>query len=203
MFSFEYPPRHLSYSFYSLHKFCRSWVHIWLPVPWDGTLLTRSHIHCKMQYTVGSHGTRYLDDVIKWKHFPRYWSFVRGIHRSPLNSPHKGQWRGALMFSLIWGWISDWVNNRKAGDLRRHRAHYDVTGNESYAHCSGFVMLCWGIELVDVPHLQNISPMNCAHSFFFQCFISLFIIGLIHQFNNIYRCHINCTQDILYIYTGM
>ena len=40
------------------------------------------------------------DDVIKWKHFPRYWSFVRGIHRSPVNSPHKGQWRGALMFFL-------------------------------------------------------------------------------------------------------
>ena len=41
------------------------------------------------------------DDVIKWKHFPRDWPFVRGIHRSPVNSPHKGQWRGALMFSLI------------------------------------------------------------------------------------------------------
>ena len=40
------------------------------------------------------------DDVIKWKHFPRHWSFVRGIHRSPVNSPHKGQWRGALMFSF-------------------------------------------------------------------------------------------------------
>ena len=37
--------------------------------------------------------------VNKWKHFPRYWPFVRGIHRSPVNSPHKGQWRGALMFS--------------------------------------------------------------------------------------------------------
>ena len=38
------------------------------------------------------------DDVIKWKHFPRYWPFVRGILRSPVNSPHKGQWRGALVF---------------------------------------------------------------------------------------------------------
>ena len=37
------------------------------------------------------------DHVIKWKHFPRYWQFVRGIHRSPVNSPHKGQWCGALM----------------------------------------------------------------------------------------------------------
>ena len=66
------------------------------------------------------------DDVIKWKHFQRYWPFVRGIRRSPVNSPHKGQWRGALMFSLIWVWINGWVNNREAGDLRRHRAHYDV-----------------------------------------------------------------------------
>ena len=31
------------------------------------------------------------DDVTKWKHFPRYWPFVRGIHRFPVNSPHKGQ----------------------------------------------------------------------------------------------------------------
>ena len=41
------------------------------------------------------------DDVIKWEHFLRYWLFVWGIHRSPVNSPHKGQWRGALMMSLI------------------------------------------------------------------------------------------------------
>ena len=66
------------------------------------------------------------DDVIKWKHFPRYWPFVRRIHRSPVNSPHKGQWRGALMFSLICTRINDWVNNREAGDLRRHQAHCDV-----------------------------------------------------------------------------
>ena len=66
-------------------------------------------------------------DVIKWKHFPRYWPFLRGIHRSPVNSRHNGQWRGALMFSLICVWINGWVNNREAGDLRRHRAHYDVT----------------------------------------------------------------------------
>ena len=35
-------------------------------------------------------------------------------------------WRGVLMFSLICAWINSWVNNREAGDLRRHRAHYDV-----------------------------------------------------------------------------
>ena len=61
------------------------------------------------------------------KHFPSYWPFVRGIHRSPVNSPHKGQWRGALMFSLICDWINGWVNNREAGDWRRHHPRYDVT----------------------------------------------------------------------------
>ena len=66
------------------------------------------------------------DDVIKWKHFPRYWAFVREIHRSTLNSPHKGHWRGALTFSLIFGWINRWVNHRQAGDLRRHCAHHDA-----------------------------------------------------------------------------
>ena len=70
------------------------------------------------------------DDVIKWKHFPRYWPFARGIHQSPVNSTHKGRWRGGLMFSLIRVWISGGLNNREAGDLRRHRAHYDVTEME-------------------------------------------------------------------------
>ena len=57
---------------------------------------------------------------------------LSGNHRSPVNSPHKGQWRGALMFSLVCAWINDWVNKREAGDLRRHRAHYDVTVMFSY-----------------------------------------------------------------------
>ena len=44
----------------------------------------------------------------------------------PVNSPHKGQWRRALMFSLICSWINGWVKNGKAGDLIRQCAHYDV-----------------------------------------------------------------------------
>ena len=61
-----------------------------------------------------------------WRHQmkkkSRYWPFVWGIHPSPVNSPHKGQWSGALVFSLICAWTNNWANN-----LRRHRAHYDVT----------------------------------------------------------------------------
>ena len=75
---------------------------------------------------VGTEDER-IDDVIKRKHFPRYWPFVWGIHQSLVNSPHKGQWRGALVFSLSCAWINGWINNVEGGDWRRHRAHYDVT----------------------------------------------------------------------------
>ena len=67
------------------------------------------------------------DDVIKWKHFPHDWPFVRGIRRSPEDFPHKRLWRGALMFFLICAWTNGGANNRDAGDLRRHRAYHDVT----------------------------------------------------------------------------
>ena len=73
------------------------------------------------------------DDVIKWKHFPRYWPFVRGIH--------KGQWRGALVFSLISAWINGWVNNHEAGDLRRHRGHYDANVMVRYVHSQCFIFV--------------------------------------------------------------
>ena len=85
---------------------------------------------------------QYRDDVIKLKHFPRYWLFVRGIHRSPVNSPHKGQWRGALMFSLICIWINGWVNNREAGDLRRNHGHYDVVVMGLSKFCLWCIICC-------------------------------------------------------------
>ena len=70
---------------------------------------------------------RMYDDVIKWKYFLCYWPFVRGIHQSLVDSPHKGQWRGALMFSLIYAWSQGWANNWAADDLRCHYTHYNVT----------------------------------------------------------------------------
>ena len=80
------------------------------------------------RYRITSYGMKLLhDEVIKWKHFPRYWPFVQGIHWSPVNSLHKGQWHGSLMFSLICAWKNGSVNNRDAGDLRPHGIHYDVT----------------------------------------------------------------------------
>ena len=82
------------------------------------------------------------DDVIKWKYLLRYWPFVRGIHRSLVNSPHKGQWRGALMFSLICVWINGWVNT---GDLRRYRAHCDVIVMDLLALGYRMPIVCDGV----------------------------------------------------------
>ena len=108
------------------------------------------------------------DDVIKWKHFPRYWPFVRGIHRSPVNSPHKGQWRGALMFSLICTRVNGWVNNREAGELRRYRAHYDVIVMETRVDTVQNIRieLCitpWRICLTHLP-IKNMAILQTTFS---------------------------------------
>ena len=67
------------------------------------------------------------DDVIKYNTtFCALLDLCAGNSPVPVNCPHKGQWRGALMFYLICAWINSWVYNRGAGNLRRHRAHYDI-----------------------------------------------------------------------------
>ena len=89
-------------------------------------------------FSVPVHPLNTYDDVIKWKYFPRYWTFVRGSHRSTLDSYHKGQWDGALMFSLICAWINYWTNNRVAGDLIRQHVHYDVIVMGKLSQCQQF-----------------------------------------------------------------
>ena len=64
-----------------------------------------------------------------WRHQMETFSALLAICAG---STHKGQWRGALMFSLICVWINSWVNNREAGDLRHYRAHYNVSVMHSY-----------------------------------------------------------------------
>ena len=70
------------------------------------------------------------DDVIKikWKHFPRYWPFVRGIHQTTVNSPHKGQWRRALIF-----FICAWTNG--LGKQRRRR-WIETPSRQLWRHCN-------------------------------------------------------------------
>ena len=120
------------------------------------------------------------DDVIKWKHFPRYWPLVRGIHRSPVKSPHKDKWRRALMFSLICAWIKCWVNNGEAGDLRRHRVHYDVIVMDShtihfwmkkskmffslYVHVSLLKIIIVVIVVLFLTDINSVQMMTFHHS---------------------------------------
>ena len=73
--------------------------------------------------------------------FPRYWPFVKGIHRWPVDSLRKGQWRGALMFSLICAWTNDWENHRDASHLIRHLAHYDVSVMSLVVMCN--IQVVW------------------------------------------------------------
>ena len=84
-------------------------------------------VHITLQPMKYTHNFVMHDDIVKWKHFPSNWPFVRGIHRPLVNSPHKGQWHGAFDFSLICACINGWVNNGGAGNLRRYPAHYDIT----------------------------------------------------------------------------
>ena len=114
------------------------------------------------------------DDVIKWKHFPRNWPFVWGIHLSPVNSLHKGQWRRALMFSLICIWINDWVNTREAGDLRCYRAHYDVIvmsiltvqpASGGQAVMSPGLSICLSVVFIaEEIRLCLLETLRCAHT---------------------------------------
>ena len=80
-------------------------------------------------------------DVIKWKHVPRYWPSVRGIHRSPVNSPHKGQSRAALMLPLICAWINAWELEQSWGWW------FETPSRSLWCHCNeSVVLLPWQFE---------------------------------------------------------
>ena len=90
-----------------------------------------------------------------WRHQMETFSALLAICPVPVNFPHKGQWRGALMFSLVCTRINGWVNNGEAGDLRRYRAYYNVT-----------VMLQWAINLfcLSIRDLNAAMPLGICES---------------------------------------
>ena len=105
---------------YMLHVTCSGYfscmkvVAFWFPFHWNVFLVVQLSIshQCMMTSSNGN--------------ILRVTGHLCGEFTGPVNSPHKGQWRGALMFSLICAWINRWITNREAGDLRRNRAHYDI-----------------------------------------------------------------------------
>ena len=117
------------------------------------------HLDCR-DFTSSSNGNT----------FSCYWPFVRGIHRSPVNFPHNGQWRGALIFSVICAWINGWVNNREAGDLRRHRVHFDVILIRTFeltSLCIAIILWIWwttGFTLTKV-EIFGAAPDECLVRF--------------------------------------
>ena len=63
-----------------------------------------------------------------WRHLMETYSALLaiGARNSPMNFPHKGQWRGALILSLICAWLNGRVINREVGDLIHYHAHCDI-----------------------------------------------------------------------------
>ena len=97
----------------------------------------------------------------------------------PVNSPHKGQWRGTLMFYLICAWINDWANNREAGDLWHHRGHYDVNVMKNM-----MIYISSGI-LLNLP-ITEIWKSNVSNRF--RC---IYELGLISIHTHLYPIVLN------------
>ena len=85
------------------------------------------------------------DDVIKWKHFrvtgPLCGEFT-GHRWIPLTKASDAE-----LWWFLWSapWINGWVNNREAGDLRRHWAYYDVIVMNRYI---SLIMPQWFISVL-------------------------------------------------------
>ena len=119
---------------------------------WNGTSYITSKFHSDVYHvldmlTYWSFGPIYIwngsslvrvmhDDVIKWKHFPRYWPFIWGIHRPPVNSPHKSHWRGALIFPLICTRISNPVEDKRLSK-QSWGWWFETPSRSLLRHCNG------------------------------------------------------------------
>ena len=111
------------------------------------------------------------DDVIKWKHFPRYWLFVRGF-TGPGESPSQRPVTRNFKFSLICAWRNVWENNREAGDLRRNQTHCDVGVMSVFQQSHYQLFLCNFTKYSDQIKQRN---------------------ALINLCNIPARCHLLCT----------
>ena len=110
-----------------------------------------------------------------------------GIHRSTAISPHEGQWRGALMFSLICAWINGSANTRDAGDLRRHGAHNGVIVMCVYLIC------VWGLGLRVSVVVALILDKALASGGEYWIFILMIIIRWI-MFNILWAFHMEAIE---------
>ena len=114
-----------------------------------------------------------------WRHQMETFSALMTMY-----SPHKGQWRSCLMFTLICAWINGWVNNHEVGDLRRHRAHYDFIA--MVYTVSG----PWGpVSANERCFVYNVYPIGWAYTNLISDFES----------NCEYKCRSKCAAFGLYV----
>ena len=89
--------------------------------------------------------------------------------------------------SLICVWIKGWVNNREAGDLRRYRAHYDVTVKCPIKHYPS-AWDFWAITLLELNHWRHVTYI-CANT-----------LGIIGSYNGLSPIR---RQAIIWINAGV
>ena len=80
------------------------------------------------------------DDVIRRKHFPSYWPFVKRINRSQVVSPHKGQWRRDLMFFL-------YLRPNKRLRKQSRRRWLETPSRWLRRHCDMDFFFLWYVDL--------------------------------------------------------
>ena len=154
------PPLRLGYGWAVIRFVWFTWI-LKIPIPklCLKTILLKSQVRSHggqwVKERIGARHTTFHDDVIKWKHFPRCWPFVRVIHRSPVDSPHKGQWRGAWIFSLICRLSkqsrSRWFET-PSRSLWRHYHDKCTLHAMSYARCLRFVVFSCGQASTQYTH---------------------------------------------------
>ena len=128
------------------------------------------------------------DDVIKWEHFLRHWPFVASEY------PHKSQWSGAFIFSLICAWTNGWVNIRYPGDLRRHQAHYDITVMRTWVrleiHNRHPMCELWGVCRDDIGENWSCNNGTALHALL--CLLSSWYVLSYRHYNLHYRYYRGC-----------
>ena len=128
-------------------------------------LLLAVHFRAITLYAISGcfvNDSQWHDDVIKLKHFPHYWPFMREIHRSPVNSPHKGQWRRALKLSLICTLI-------KRLSKQSRGWWFETPSRSLWRHCNGFI--------------HNFPEWNAFNDGLLTCFIPELSSGYYSVFN--------------------
>ena len=97
---------------------------------------------------------------------------------SPMDSSHKSQWRGALIFSFVCAWPNGSANHRDAGDLRCDSAHYCVT------------LIYWPGKNVGLCNIKALIKQQAIIDWFIS-YVSIHISRASMKFTTFFHTHIS------------